>query len=395
MAVFDDPGAQAPASAGNAGHIAVEQHAPLASLATLRSLPHRLMSLGGPVSFPPGAIGHWLPFGLRLLRAVRRRPASSGERRRCGPCWPRRSPAWRRLMQDVGTPDLLRLQGNIVAWESVAGARRARAALRNYASPVAHGATSPPRRRDCSSGLLRLRPADAVCARNGQRRRSRRGSGRPARGLPGPRRYPRPAVLYAGGRAPDRGRPDRDRGRRALGPADARTGISGAAHRGAGLPHPGCPEPLAPEPALGGLRGARPRGDAVPLGPAGDGLPRVHPSRRAARSADWARLTAHAAPSACRSTRRVETWVGSRPTLPDYLPAIGRSARDPRVLYAFGHQHLGLTLGPVTGEIVAALACRAADRRRTSALSRCPLRLRAVPDAAPPGTVLRPVSTRG
>jgi D-amino-acid dehydrogenase len=26
------------------------------------------------------------------------------------------------------------------------------------------------------------------------------------------------------------------------------------------------------------------------------------------------------------------------------------------VLYAFGHQHLGLTLGPVTGEIVAALA---------------------------------------
>jgi D-hydroxyproline dehydrogenase len=27
------------------------------------------------------------------------------------------------------------------------------------------------------------------------------------------------------------------------------------------------------------------------------------------------------------------------------------------VLYAFGHQHLGLTLGPLTGEIVAALAC--------------------------------------
>ena len=28
-----------------------------------------------------------------------------------------------------------------------------------------------------------------------------------------------------------------------------------------------------------------------------------------------------------------------------------------RVFYAFGHQHLGLTLGPVTGEIVASMAC--------------------------------------
>ena len=56
-------------------------------------------------------------------------------------------------------------------------------------------------------------------------------------------------------------------------------------------------------------------------------------------------------------TAPVDTWLGSRPTLPDYLPAIGRSGRDPRVLYGFGHQHLGLTLGPLTGELVAALAC--------------------------------------
>ena len=49
------------------------------------------------------------------------------------------------------------------------------------------------------------------------------------------------------------------------------------------------------------------------------------------------------------------TWMGSRPTLPDYLPAIGRSRRAANLFYAFGHQHLGLTLAPATGDIVAAL----------------------------------------
>ena len=53
----------------------------------------------------------------------------------------------------------------------------------------------------------------------------------------------------------------------------------------------------------------------------------------------------------------------------DYLPAIGRSTQDPRVLYAFGHQHLGLTLGPVTGEIVATIACDGHMPKQAEALS--------------------------
>jgi D-amino-acid dehydrogenase len=47
--------------------------------------------------------------------------------------------------------------------------------------------------------------------------------------------------------------------------------------------------------------------------------------------------------------------MGARPTLPNYLPAIGRSRRAGNLLYAFWHQHLGLTLAPITGEIVLAL----------------------------------------
>jgi D-amino-acid dehydrogenase len=51
-----------------------------------------------------------------------------------------------------------------------------------------------------------------------------------------------------------------------------------------------------------------------------------------------------------------DRWVGPRPTLPDYLPAIGRLERDPRILYAFGHQHLGLTMSAITSELTASLA---------------------------------------
>jgi D-amino-acid dehydrogenase len=47
-------------------------------------------------------------------------------------------------------------------------------------------------------------------------------------------------------------------------------------------------------------------------------------------------------------------WMGARPTLPDYLPAVGK-ARGLPVYYAFGHQHLGLTLAAVTGDRVGAM----------------------------------------
>jgi len=49
-------------------------------------------------------------------------------------------------------------------------------------------------------------------------------------------------------------------------------------------------------------------------------------------------------------------WMGYRPTLPDSLPVIDRSPADRRVIYAFGHGHLGLTQSAGTGELVAALA---------------------------------------
>jgi D-amino-acid dehydrogenase len=53
--------------------------------------------------------------------------------------------------------------------------------------------------------------------------------------------------------------------------------------------------------------------------------------------------------------QRVSTWMGHRPSLPDSLPAIGRSRRSPDVVYAFGHGHVGMAGAPMTGKLVAEL----------------------------------------
>jgi D-hydroxyproline dehydrogenase len=49
------------------------------------------------------------------------------------------------------------------------------------------------------------------------------------------------------------------------------------------------------------------------------------------------------------------SWMGPRPTLPDYLPGIGRARGPHELFYAVGHQHLGLTLAAVTADLIADL----------------------------------------
>ena len=46
------------------------------------------------------------------------------------------------------------------------------------------------------------------------------------------------------------------------------------------------------------------------------------------------------------------TWMGFRPSLPDHLPVICAAPRHRGVFFAFGHQHLGLTLSGVTARLV-------------------------------------------
>jgi D-amino-acid dehydrogenase len=55
------------------------------------------------------------------------------------------------------------------------------------------------------------------------------------------------------------------------------------------------------------------------------------------------------------SEHRLTHWMGFRPSMPDSLPVIGRSANSPNVFYAFGHGHVGMAGAPMTAKVVAEL----------------------------------------
>jgi D-amino-acid dehydrogenase len=47
--------------------------------------------------------------------------------------------------------------------------------------------------------------------------------------------------------------------------------------------------------------------------------------------------------------------MGARPCLPDMLPVVGAAPRHKGLWFDFAHQHLGLTLGPISGRLLAEL----------------------------------------
>jgi D-amino-acid dehydrogenase len=50
-----------------------------------------------------------------------------------------------------------------------------------------------------------------------------------------------------------------------------------------------------------------------------------------------------------------DEWLGFRPTLPDCLPVMGPSKNYKNLFYSFGHNHLGWTLGAISGKIVSGM----------------------------------------
>lgn len=86
---------------------------------------------------------------------------------------------------------------------------------------------------------------------------------------------------------------------------------------------------------------------------------------RLTSGAEFARLTDPPSPA---HLRRVEPfaramfplgdpvgprWLGQRPCLPDMLPIISPAGRHKGLWFNYGHQHLGFTLGPIGGRLLA------------------------------------------
>lgn len=66
----------------------------------------------------------------------------------------------------------------------------------------------------------------------------------------------------------------------------------------------------------------------------------------------------------------IEIWRGLRPCTPDGLPIIQRSPAFENLIIAAGHAMIGMSLGPITGQLVAQIACR-----ETPGFDLAPLRL--------------------
>ncbi|WP_447761159.1 NAD(P)/FAD-dependent oxidoreductase [Sphingopyxis panaciterrae] len=354
------------ASWGNAGHIAVEQVEPLASLATLRSFPRRLFWRGGPVGLPPRAAAAWLPFALKLVRASTPARFARGKAA-LGAMLGEAMPAWRRLLSDANAAALLREDGHVVVWESAATATAGLAHWRKADIGTARfDAVTPDELTDLRR-LTRAPLAGAIRFR---------GSGQIAD----------PAALGEALHARFRALGGQERHARAIGI----TGKAGAtvtlddgailtadlALVAAGAASAALLAPLGLKVPLIAERGYHIESAATdwPV----DAPPMVFEDRslivtrfthglRAAsfvefaRADDppdprkWARLHAHVRALGLSLGEPMSEWIGARPTLPDYLPAIGRLAAEPAVAYAFGHQHLGLTLAATTGDAVAAM----------------------------------------
>ncbi|VXC72037.1 NAD(P)/FAD-dependent oxidoreductase [Sphingomonas sp. 8AM] len=352
------------ASWGNAGHIAVEQVAPLASLSTIASVPTRLFSRGGALALPARAIGWWLPFTLRLLRASTPARFARGKAA-LSAMLATAIPAWQRVLAEAGMPELLRVDGHYVVWETPATAARGRAAW------LAADTGTATVRNATGEELARLRTLTGVPLAGAIRFE---GSGQitdtGALGEALAKRF----SAAGGARVYDRARSviERDGGVRVTldeaAPLDADVVVVAAGAASAPLVAPlGLRAPLIAE------RGYHIEGD--PGDWPADQPPVVFEDRamivtrfaqrlRAASIVEfaavatpadprkWARLRAHVAALGLPLREPVAPWMGARPTLPDYLPAIGRRGA---VAYAFGHQHLGLTLSATGGEALAAL----------------------------------------
>lgn len=390
----DDPEHIAP-SWGNAGHIAVEQIEPLASPASLRSAWRRSTWRGGPLAVrEPWRLASWLS---RFLRASSRERHAAGTQALTS-LMAGAMPAWRQLAQSLSTESdraqggvspvsrddldssnhsihaeapLVHFGGHLACWPDADSAQRGRETLRaGVPDWIAVDAITDVLQRTLAEAL----PATPIhgCHLHGSAHIDDHARLRTAIDTAfvragGVRLYARAAtisrdagasqahVVLADGRRLD---------------ADAIivcTGVDAAellqplgtcvplvAERGYHLHWTDHDWPASMPPVVFEDR-------SVVVTRFGNGLRMTSfvefaPRTAAPVAARWDALARHARELGLPVRGDPQRWFGPRPTLPDYLPAIGRSRQAGNVLYAVGHQHLGLTLAPVTAELIADLA---------------------------------------
>jgi D-amino-acid dehydrogenase len=363
-----DPGdPRGAASFGNIGHIAAEQVSPLASRESLRNFPGRLFGVGGPLDFRWRDAGLWLPWAWRFIAASDPARHARGQAALTA-ILADALPAWRRLAEFSGAPDVVGRDGHAVVWMSERAAEAGRRVwdraatgsaafraltadeLEPYAAAVARPpvagirfsgtaqVSEPQTARDALMSAFRARGGEVVKARV---MRLSTGTRIVAQLEGGGSVEAEGALVAAGAWA---GGVMRTLGVGAPVIAERGYSVQSAVHDwDEALPPTVFEEhSMVVSRFTSGLRAS----SFVEFGsPDAPGDPRK-----------WRMLERRLSDLGIRFSSEPDRWVGPRPTLPDYLPAIGRLESEPRILYAFGHQHLGLTMAAITAELTASLA---------------------------------------
>ncbi|MCW0000068.1 FAD-binding oxidoreductase [Pararhizobium sp. YC-54] len=367
VTVLDREGPAAGASAGNAGAFAFTDILPLASPGILKKAPKWLLDPLGPLAVPPAYALKIAPWMFRFWRA-------------CSPEQVARSTTAQtalmdlskaeleRFLEQTGTLPMLRKDGNLQVYESEAELKAALPGWRvreahgiefhhvdasrmaeiqpGLAARFTHGTFTPGWYSIADPKLYTLALADHFRSMGGILERANVTALRPVEGgvevlsEGGEIRRALQVVLSAGAfshriaRSLNERIPlETERGYNTTLPADAfdlRTQVTFGGHG------------FVVTRLSTGIR----VGGAVELG--GLDLP---PNFR--RSEAMLKKAKDFLPGL--KTQGGTQWFGFRPSLPDSLPAIGRSRATPRVIHAFGHGHLGLTQSAGTARLVADL----------------------------------------
>ncbi|TGX56228.1 FAD-binding oxidoreductase [Sphingomonas gei] len=359
VTVLEPSTARDAASWGNAGHIATEQVAPLASMASLRSAWGRRFAAGGALDLPIREVRAWLPFALRFLAAARPDRFQLG-RDALRALLAKALPAWQRA---PWAPDLLKTAGHFLVWGDSAKAATGKIAWQTADIGTACVHNAAPQDLDRIRGVTRAPIAAAL--RFG-------GTGQITDLNLLAAALERDIVKRGGQILRQAGTLTTDRGTAQVPGHDAdlvlvtagvqsKSMVERAGHRAPIIAERGYhiraaadewPADLPPIVFEDRSMIVTRYADTVQAASFVElARPDAPPDPR-----KWERLERHVAELGLPMRPPFTRWMGARPTLPDYLPAIGRSRRATNLLYAFGHQHLGLTLAPITAELVTALA---------------------------------------
>ncbi len=377
VTLVDSGEEEARTSFGNAGHLVIDAAEPLANWHNVWTAPGRLFAFGGPLDFCWRDIDLWLPWAFRYLAACDPARFKRGTVALRG-LLERAVPQWTDLVASIGRPDLVEASGHFQLWENETSARRGLAAIAKADLRPAHWRPITAEELDSLAGRFAGHVKGGVFFENTVRLRD---PGETVRAL-------WKGLTDLGGRtmlgrvnrlaASDRGVTlSFDSGET----LDAdQVLVAGGARSAPLMRDLGIKAPLVAE------RGYHLRFDdphwprTLPAilfddrwiyltsfdsgvrvtGFTEIGRPDTPPDPR-----KWALLEKHLTELGIAVPDTVQRWRGSRPTLPDFLPAIGRLS--PRVLYAFGHQHIGMTLAAATAEAVTELTTANATPERLAA----------------------------